>query len=326
MINRFTLISARLQAGIIALALVFNLLLSNVVLLSNAEGSNLNLGIEITEIMYDSPINDSGGEWLEFNNGTGETIDLSGWILSVGEESETLSQREGWGDIRKIKPGAYVVITEPSSTVSFDELYGPPSASIFVAVTQTAISLSNSEGERILMQNADASQTFQDFVYPDLAKDAPLVKLSLDADEDKEQSWVSGQNPNGTPGMGEDTPLPVMFSNINAVLTEKGIKIQWVTQTEVNNLGFNILRSKTEDGPFESITPAMINGTGSSATPHQYTFLDEEADANTISFYRIESVDLFGDKQTSPIVKASSYSNIHPKRHLLATWANLKQR
>jgi len=264
------------KTGIIVLALVFNQLLSN------AEGSNINLGIEITEIMYDSPVNDSGGEWLEFYNGTGETIDILDWVLSVSDDVETLSQREGWGDrkplasvseanIRKIKPGAYVVITEPSSTVSFDELYGPPSLEIFVAVTKTAITMSNSEGERILIKNADASKTFQDFVYPDNAKDAPVVKTSLDADEDNQESWVEAPEPFGTPGRGEDTPLPVAFSSINAFLTEKGVFLQWVTQTEVNNIGFSILRSKNPNGPFESITPKVIEGAGSSATPHRYT-------------------------------------------------------
>lgn len=305
-------------AAITALALVVNIG-------NNAFAENINLGIEITEIMYDSPVNDSGGEWLEFYNGTGETINILGFLLSVGEEIETLSQREGWGDIRKITPGAYVVITEPSSTVSFEELYGPPK-DIFVAVTKTAITMSNSEGERILLQNADASVTFQDFVYPDKALDAPVVKVSYDADEDKETSWMESPEPFGTPGRGEDTPLPVVFSSINAFLTEKGVSIQWVTQTEVNNLGFNILRSKNPNGPFESITPKVISGAGPSATQNRYTFLDEEADANTTYFYRIESVDLFGNKQTSPIVKVSIYSSVHKKSRILTTWAKIKQR
>jgi hypothetical protein len=132
-----------------------------------------------------------------------------------------------------------VVITEPASKVSFDEWYGPPSLDIFVAVTKTAITMSNSEGERLRLQNPDASLTFQDFVYPVNAKDAPVVKVSLDADEDNEESWLESPQPLGTPGEGEDESLPVTFSSITAVKTEKGIQIQWVTQTEVNQLIFS---------------------------------------------------------------------------------------
>jgi hypothetical protein len=304
---------------IIALALCVNLI-------KNAFAENINLGIEITEIMYDSPVNDSGGEWLEFYNGTGETINLDGFLLSIGEEIETLSQREGWGDIRDIPVGAYVVITEPASKVSFDGLYGPPSVSIFVAVTKTAITLSNSEGEPIRLQNSDASVTFQDFVYPDNAKDAPVVKVSLDADEDNEASWLEASEPLGTPGSGKDASLPVAFSSITAVKTEAGVQIQWVTQTEVNNLGFNVLRSKNPDGPSEVITPQLISGAGSSAMPLNYTFLDENVDLKTISFYRIQSVDIFGSKQTSSMVRVSSYSTVCPKLRTLTTWALLKKR
>ena len=258
MINRF--------AAITALALGVNLI-------HNAFAENINLGIEITEIMYDSPESDSGGEWLEFYNGTGKPINIDSFLLSVGEEVEPLSQREGWGDIKQIPDGAYVVITEPASKVSFDGLYGPPSVSIFVVVTKTAITMSNSEGESIRLQNPDATVTFQNFVYPDNAKDAPLVKISLDADEDGDESWLEAPQPLGTPGEGKDAPLPVVFSSITAVLTPEGVKIQWVTQTEVNNLGFKVLRSKNPDGPFEVITPKLISGVGSSAMPQSYTFL-----------------------------------------------------
>jgi hypothetical protein len=108
------------------------------------------------------------------------------------------------------------------------------------------------------------------------------------------------------------------------VKTEAGVQIQWVTQTEVNNLGFHVLRSKSPDGPSEVITPKLIAGAGSSAMPQSYAFLDEDVDGKSTYFYRIQSVDLFGHQQNSSLVKVSNYSTVKPKQRLLTTWASLK--
>jgi hypothetical protein len=120
--------------------------------------------------------------------------------------------------------------------------------------------------------------------------------------------------------------LPVAFSSITAVTTEAGVHIQWVTQTEVNNLGFNVLRSNNHNGAFEAITPKLIAGAGSSALPQSYAFLDEAVDGKATYFYRIQSIDLFGQKQTSSPVKVSHYSSVKPQRRLLTTWAQMKRR
>ena len=69
-----------------------------------------------------------------------------------------------------------------------------------------------------------------------------------------------------------------------------GVRIQWLTSREINNLGFNILRGKSMNGTFTQVNPERIqpNARG------EYVFFDREARSGGRLFYMLEDVDLNG--------------------------------
>jgi len=67
--------------------------------------------------------------------------------------------------------------------------------------------------------------------------------------------WDVGATERGTPGSG-DKSLPVTLSSFTVAVSEDGVTLKWVTESEINNLGFYVYRSK--DGvKYESISPLI---------------------------------------------------------------------
>ncbi len=102
-----------------------------------------------------------------------------------------------------------------------------------------------------------------------------------------------------------DYSLPVTLSQFNASLQKNKVRLQWKTESEVNNLGFHLFRAVTEDSvspaehTFSRINTALIPGQGSSPVSHTYVFVDSLVTGqNRYFWYRLQSVDLNGSKHT----------------------------
>jgi hypothetical protein len=100
-----------------------------------------------------------------------------------------------------------------------------------------------------------------------------------------------------------DIMLPVEFSLVSAVLVDNGVSIQWRTESEINNLGFDVYRSESPDGKFVKVNPAYIKGAGTDATPHDYKFVDESAVVGKTYYYYIEAISFSGERDRSQIIK-----------------------
>lgn len=100
-----------------------------------------------------------------------------------------------------------------------------------------------------------------------------------------------------------DNSLPVELSAFSGTVIKDGVRLQWQTASETNNLGFHVYRSKTKDGEYVSITPTLIKGHGTDSTPHDYSFLDETAEEGQTYWYLIEDVDFSGVTERSDPIK-----------------------
>ena len=129
--------------------------------------------------------------------------------------------------------------------------------------------------------------------------------------------------PTVVPDAGRDVSLPVEFSVFTALSTDRGIILKWRTESETNNLGFNLYRSETPDGTFAKINVVLIKGAGTDATPHDYQFVDEGIQPGKVYYYYIEDVDLSGNTDKSHLIKVGTST---PKGKLITRWGQLKMK
>ena len=70
----------------------------------------------------------------------------------------------------------------------------------------------------------------------------------------------------GTPGYRGGGALPVSLSKFRPELLDSGeIVVRWITESELNNAGFNILRSETRNGEFTQLNTKLIAGQGTTS-------------------------------------------------------------
>ena len=104
----------------------------------------------------------------------------------------------------------------------------------------------------------------------------------------------------GTPGFRAGGALPVELSHFRPARDKAtgAVVITWSTQSELNNAGFFIKRSRQPNGEFQIINATMIPGAGTTSERQFYTYEDTTAQANVVYYYQIEDVSLDGNRQT----------------------------
>ena len=129
----------------------------------------------------------------------------------------------------------------------------------------------------------------------------------------------------GTPGFRGGGPLPVSLSSFRPARDKATgeVVIRWITQSELNNAGFNILRSETKTGEFKVVnTKGIIPGHGTTSEKHVYTWTDTTAKPNVVYYYQIEDVSLDGKRTT--LRTTHLRGNVNAAGKVTTTWGDLK--
>ena len=142
----------------------------------------------------------------------------------------------------------------------------------------------------------------------------------------RNQYYYGSSTDIGSPGYrSEDAEiLPVTLSSFNPQINQEGsVVISWITESEVDNAGFNILRSNAKKGPFVMVNPKLIQGAGTTGEHSAYTWMDTTAKPNIEYYYQIEDVSFAGIKQT---LVTQRLKGIHTaKNRALTSWGIIKQ-
>jgi len=117
-------------------------------------------------------------------------------------------------------------------------------------------------------------------------------------------------------------PLPVTLSSFKAERAADGVVINWTTESELNNAGFNILRSRTQNGEFRKVNTKLIKGSGTTGERSTYTWTDTSAKPNTVYYYQIEDVSYAGVHKTLMITRLRGL--ISAKGKMITRWAHYK--
>lgn len=88
--------------------------------------------------------------------------------------------------------------------------------------------------------------------------------------------------------------VPVELVSFTGAMAGTGVRLQWVTASETENLGFNVFRSDDEHGPFVQLNTPLIAGAGTSSIEHRYHFIDDDIIRDRTYYYKISDVDYAG--------------------------------
>jgi len=102
------------------------------------------------------------------------------------------------------------------------------------------------------------------------------------------------------------TALPVELSSFTAkVLRNGGVQLDWITETEVDNYGFDVERTQLneKDTLWEKL--AFIEGHGNSNSPKEYSYTDNNAQYGSYA-YRLKQIDTDGQFEYSEIVEVDA--------------------
>ncbi len=104
-----------------------------------------------------------------------------------------------------------------------------------------------------------------------------------------------------------ETELPVELSSFTAVATaQMFVNLQWKTESETNNLGFNVFRSNSNIlSGASKINIDIISGTNT-ATVQTYNFVDNEIEPDATYYYWLEIVDINGTSNFSNSVTVNT--------------------
>lgn len=89
----------------------------------------------------------------------------------------------------------------------------------------------------------------------------------------------------------EDQSLPVELSAFTADIQTTHVVLKWVTESEIDNKGFNLYKSLDREN-FYQLT--SIDGYGNSNQRHEYEFIDKDILVNNVYYYTLSSVDYDG--------------------------------
>ena len=301
-------------------------------------------------------------QWIElFNSSMTQAIDIDGWELDIQNvDSDDLDAREAVS--LKIKgaliigPRQSVLIASTSTNNASDNI--PTVYSLYtehrdkfemtrrsdsvLSIEGFYISLSDARGvEADSIGNIDSkgvveweipmaedgrssiTRRYDNGVAEDGTTQAAWV-LTSETDNFSEE-YYGRSSDMGSPGDRKGGVLPVSLSSFRPVRdqTTGEVVIRWITQSELNNAGFNILRSETKKGEFKVVNlKGIIAGHGTTSEKHVYEWKDTTAKPNVVYYYQIEDVSLDGKR--TRLAQTHLRGNVNAAGKAAVRWGELK--
>ncbi|MBA7556691.1 hypothetical protein ES705_49407 [subsurface metagenome] len=125
--------------------------------------------------------------------------------------------------------------------------------------------------------------------------------------------WRTSNYLEATPGyLDADQSLAVDLTTFIATAKENFIQIEWQTKSELNNMGFYILRSETDESSYHKIASFEdidnLKGLGNSPSGQKYQFLDYDVKHHTQYWYKLVDVGFSGRESFhGPVKGRTSY-------------------
>jgi hypothetical protein len=100
-------------------------------------------------------------------------------------------------------------------------------------------------------------------------------------------------------------PTLIQLSSFSAARELGKVILEWTTESELDNAGFNVLRAESEGGEYAKINTALIPAQGSLTQGASYEFVDGDVRYRKSYWYKLEDIDLNGRSTMHGPVKVS---------------------
>ena len=95
---------------------------------------------------------------------------------------------------------------------------------------------------------------------------------------------------------------PVELASFDARVIENRIYLQWTTESESNNLGFEVEMKRGEEQLWQKV--AFVKGAGTTNEPRSYSYSEEHDRPGDIE-YRLKQIDTNGDFAWSKVIQVT---------------------
>ena len=180
-----------------------------------------------------------------------------------------------------------------------------------------------------LFQNLDAGTYFVDIDHPYMSEENvalttnndptdPIVLAECEANLDVDFGFIVTDR---------EPIISVEMDSFKYVFNFNGIMLNWSTQAETENMGFDIYRSDTENGEYQIINADVIPVSNCAGDVHNYSFTDVSVEEGETYYYKIADLDVTGSTtnffgpieataQSSSVSGFSDDNNL-PEKHVL---------
>ncbi|MCX5886079.1 MAG: right-handed parallel beta-helix repeat-containing protein, partial [Proteobacteria bacterium] len=96
------------------------------------------------------------------------------------------------------------------------------------------------------------------------------------------------------PWLGQEPPTLISLASFTAIPANEKVILEWVTESEIDTVGFNLYRAESEDGEYVNINSSLIPAEGLATSGASYQFIDNDVQNRKTYFYKLEDIDLNG--------------------------------
>jgi len=269
----------------------------------------------ITEIMQNpNAVLDSDGEWFEIYNTTASPIDLNGWTIRDDDIDVHII-----GGPLIISSHSFLVLgINDTSSINGNYTTNYRYSELLLANGADEVVLEDPDGIEIDRVNYDGGPNFPN---PD---GASMALINFQLDNNIGSNWIestareltfTASGDLGSPGtLGFDQSLPVTLTSFTATAGNNKVTLRWITESELNNVGFRILRSSDISGPYNVIDSFEQNpeleGQFNSNTPHEYFYIDDLVTNGITFWYKIVDVNIIGVETEQAPISATPQNGI----------------
>jgi len=186
---------------------------------------------------------------------------------------------------RSCTPPVYPLPTDGGGVLTCDLKTMAPGENVTITFQVTVLTGVEMDGFVEFGKCTQGFPSYQNGELVDICNNVTVVTTSYDVD-------MTNNSDSEPTDIGLPTAVDLISFEVTRVVRK--IRLDWVTGSETNNLGFNLYRSTSLKGKRVKLNSELIMG-NPGGMGGEYTYYDNIVKLKSVYYYWLESVDIYGD-------------------------------